>query len=191
MGEDDRRLGGMIRQVMHPANHLPYFRDNQALREAQEISKQLLDSDEIEFNFDMLINKPAGDLHETPWHQDFAYFQMPFVPAHTPVPNRTLQFWIALDDTDVANGCMHFIPTAFHSPSLEHYIAGGKPTDEGRLLATRQIDKTKAVACPLKAGGCTVHFDGTPHFTPGNVTKERDRRAYIINFLRGNGSKQL
>lgn len=55
-----------------------------------------------------------------------------------------------------------------------------------RLLAIREADKLfdlrRAVACPLRAGGATVHDYGTPHFTSGNRTADRPRRAYIFNF---------
>jgi hypothetical protein len=44
------------------------------------------------------------------------------------------------------------------------------------------LDLKSAVACPLRAGGATVHNYGTPHFTPPNRSANRPRRAYIFNF---------
>jgi hypothetical protein len=58
----------------------------------------------------------------------------------------------------------------------------GDPNDDARLLATAKVDATKAVACRLKAGGCTIHFPGTPHYTGGNSTPDKSRRAYIFSF---------
>ncbi|MFZ0658894.1 MAG: hypothetical protein WAM05_09260, partial [Candidatus Binataceae bacterium] len=46
----------------------------------------------------------------------------------------------------------------------------------------RVLDLNRAVACPLRAGGATVHNYGTPHFTPPNRSATRPRRAYIFSF---------
>ena len=64
---------------------------------------------------------------------------------------------------------------------LPHYIAGGDPTDEGRLLAIESgVAIENEVCCPLQQGGCTVHTEGSLHMTTGNVTENRHRRAYIF-----------
>lgn len=184
-GQDNRLLGGQIHQVMHPSKHQAYFRDNPAIAAARSVAAQLTGAPggaRIAFNYDMLIDKPAGTNKETPWHQDFAYAQMPVMPAGTPIPeNAALQFWLALDDVDVANGCMQFILGCHVGPLLEHHVVGSGAVDERRLLKTDQVDSSRAVACPLHAGGCTVHHYGTPHYTGPNTTRDRNRRAYIFN----------
>jgi len=48
----------------------------------------------------------------------------------------------------------------------------------------RELPLREAVACPLDAGGATVHSDGTSHFTDGNLSADRRRRAYIFSFRR-------
>jgi ectoine hydroxylase-related dioxygenase (phytanoyl-CoA dioxygenase family) len=112
---------------------------------------------------------------------------MPFAPAGVTVPSdQTLQFWLALDDVDETNGCMAFVPGAHRKPLLEHYVAAGDADYSQRLLAIRKpadkLDLATSVCCPLKAGGATVHNYGTPHFTSGNTSLDRPRRAYIFNF---------
>lgn len=184
-GDDDDMLGGLTRQIMNPNRHHPYLRDNPALDAAREIARQLLESERINFQFDMLISKPPGNTNTTPWHQDGAYTQMPFAPAGTMLPDNYLQFWVALDDVDQSNGCMEFIPGARAQPILEHFVAGEvDPTNPKRILETAQVDVSQAVACPLQAGGCTVHAITTPHFTGGNRTPDRNRRAYIFNLMK-------
>lgn len=183
----DKPLGMITRQIMLPSNYHPLFRANPALETAREIAAQLLDVKAPSLAFDMLIYKEPGQRAVTPWHQDYAYAQMPFTPAGVAIPTYNyVQFWVALDDVDEANGCMHFIPRAHEGPLLDHYIAGGDPDYSQRLLAIRDPDRVldldAAVACPLKAGGATVHNYGTPHFTSGNTTTDRPRRAYIFNF---------
>src|SRR5262249_55792489 len=155
------------RQVMFPHRYHPYFKDNPAIHEAREVAAQILRCSEPKFVFSMMITKPPMHMKETPWHQDHAYDGEPFAPAGSPQLRTSMQFWVALDDVDVANGCMHFLPGYHLKPLLEHYVASGEPTAPNRLLAIkdieRQIDLRKAAACPLKAGGCTIHYYGTPH----------------------------
>ncbi len=182
-GRDDRQLGNRIRQILWPSRYHPVFADNTALRKSREIARQLLGIDEPAFRFDMLINKEPGNLSETPWHQDYSYSGEPFTPAGTPIPNRQLQFWVALDDVDESNGCMHFVGRAHTGLLSRHYVAGGEPTDPHRLLAMMAApDPSLIVACPLRAGDCTIHYEGTPHFTSSNRTLDRQRRAYIYDF---------
>jgi ectoine hydroxylase-related dioxygenase (phytanoyl-CoA dioxygenase family) len=183
----DNPLGRVTRQIMQPWRYHPVFAHNDALRRGLAVARTLLGVDEPQPIFQMLIYKEPGQMATTPWHQDFAYTQMPSAPAGANIPpDSYLQFWVALDDVDEANGCMHFLPGEHHAPLHDHYVAGGEPTYSQRLLAIREPEKVfdlqRAVACPLRAGGATVHGYGTPHFTPGNRTPDRPRRAYIFNF---------
>ncbi|MEE4297935.1 MAG: hypothetical protein V2J24_00715 [Pseudomonadales bacterium] len=52
------------------------------------------------------------------------------------------------------------------------------------LDAEAQLDLDAAVAAPLMAGGLTAHGYGTPHFTPPNRSADRDRRAWILSYVR-------
>lgn len=188
-GPFDRQLGAKIRQIMEPCRLNPAFADNEAVRNGREIARALLKVEEPELAFSMLIYKEPGQLNETPWHQDFAYSELPFTPAGRNIPHdESVQFWVPLDDVDQANGCMHFLPGGHLDPLHPHYVAGGDPMDNGRLLAIENpdeaLDLSTAVACPLPAGGATVHSYGTPHFTSGNRTTDRPRRAFIFNFAK-------
>jgi ectoine hydroxylase-related dioxygenase (phytanoyl-CoA dioxygenase family) len=182
----DRELGGVTRQIMLPSLYHELFRDNPAITAAREIAKRLMGVPDPQIVYDMLIYKPPGHPAETPWHQDMAYRLQPFAPAGSPTePKSILQFWVALDDVDVSTGCMHFIPGVHTRPLLPHYVASGDLDDQGRLLAVvapeQELDLNAAVACPLSAGGATVHSYGTPHYTPANTSATRHRRAYIFS----------
>ena len=63
----------------------------------------------------------------------------------------------------VPHHCIH------HDPRIH-----GLELDE--LPATEQ-----AVACPIPAGGCTIHHNRTMHYAGGNRSDE-PRRAYILGF---------
>jgi hypothetical protein len=185
----DEPLGGVTRQIMFPDRYHPIFKENEAYRRGKAIAALLLGIDEPVPVFQMLIYKEPGQLATTPWHQDFSYTKMPFAAAGARIPHdEVLQFWVPLDDVDEQNGCMHFVPGVHTEPLFPHYVASGEADHSQRLLAIRHperaLDLSRTVACPLKAGGATVHNYGTPHFTPGNLSKDRPRRAYIFNWAR-------
>jgi ectoine hydroxylase-related dioxygenase (phytanoyl-CoA dioxygenase family) len=100
------------------------------------------------------------------------------------MPLTQVQFWVALDDVDLDNGCMQFVPAHHHDGTAAHVVASGDPDDSGRLLAYADVSEASpelAVACPLAAGGATIHTALTPHATGPNTTTDRARRAYIFN----------
>ena len=52
----------------------------------------------------------------TPWHQDESYWlNMP--------DKRAVSFWVALQDVNVDNGCMWFVPGSHKLPLREHWKA--------------------------------------------------------------------
>jgi ectoine hydroxylase-related dioxygenase (phytanoyl-CoA dioxygenase family) len=182
----DRNLGGLTRQIMLPHVHHTVFARNAALKRAKEVAADLIGCADPQFFFSMLIYKPPGHPHETPWHMDMSYANMPMTRAGTSWPNNVVaQFWLALDDIDPDMGCMEFIPQVQNQPMPPHRIASGKPDDDGRLLAIEdpaaQLPLSTALQCPLRAGSATVHGYCTPHYTGPNRST-RGRRAYIFSF---------
>ncbi|MEM9036903.1 MAG: phytanoyl-CoA dioxygenase family protein [Actinomycetota bacterium] len=177
----DRRLGDVIRQVKDPSLDHPVFAANAAVDAGVRLAAGLFGHGEYDRAYEMLIDKPSGTVSETPWHEDVGYFGRPVTPAGADTDLADIQVWVALDDVDVANGCMQYLPRAVGAPSLAHRVASGDPDDEGRLIEIDgDLDTAAAVACPLAAGGATVHTVGAPHFTGANLT-DRPRRAYIFN----------
>lgn len=182
----DRHLGGLTRQIMVPEYVMEEFADNGALQAGYEFARKTRGWKNPARTFSMLIYKPPGHPHPTPWHQDVSYFEQPVAREGFPVKRQTLQFWVALDDVDCDNGCMHFVAKNFDQ-CLAHHIASGKPEDEGRLLAIDDesiIEEGSVVACEIPAGYATVHHEGTLHYTPPNRS-DRPRRAYIFNVADG------
>lgn len=180
----DRMLGGVTRQVMNVWRDDPLFAQNKAVEDACRITEQLLGVDRAVRVFDMLIYKPPGHPHETPWHQDLSYSARPVAAAGTVASRPGIQFWVALDDVDEENGCMQFVPGVHRQPLFEHQVVSGDPDDEGRLLAMTHpevdLDLSTVVVGAIPAGGCTMHRETTPHYTPPNRSSNRPRRAYIF-----------
>lgn len=179
-----RLLGGLTRQVIMPSKLHPTFASNPALEAGIAIATQLFDA-EVASIFEMLIYKPAGHPHKTPWHQDAAYNAMPFAAPGAPFELDSIHFWLPLDDVDGETGCMQFIPGRHTGELMEHKVFSGDPFEEDRLLALvdpeNQLDLSTVVVAPLPAGGCTMHNPGTPHFTGPNRSANRPRRSYIFN----------
>jgi ectoine hydroxylase-related dioxygenase (phytanoyl-CoA dioxygenase family) len=183
----DRRLGGITRQVMVPSMVHPVFETNAAIEQARAIMRDLYGCAFANRTYDMLIDKPAGHAHETPWHQDAAYFSRPTAAVGFRMPLTSIQFWVALDDADTDNGCMQFVPGHHERGLAEHVVASGDPDDEGRLLAYADpaaLASDVAVAGRIPAGGATFHTAFTPHYTGPNRSG-RPRRAYIFNLMVG------
>jgi hypothetical protein len=183
-GSDNALLGGKFHHIMFPSKYEPYFLDNPVLQAGKVIAKQLLDH-EPKLGFDFIVDKPPRTLSDTPWHQDYAYIGVPCTPAGTEMTAQSLQFWVALDDVDLENGCMQFLPELHRQPLKEHRLVWGDPASDFRSLVMNEADTDplQAVACPLPAGGCTIHAYGTPHKTGGNYTTDRGRRAYVFNLV--------
>ena len=109
-----------ITQIMRPSSVYPDLLKNKAYEIALQWAKKLL-GDDMELDFDMMIDKAPYTNTPTPWHQDAAYWiEMP--------DKRSVSCWIALDEVYEENGCMWFIPK---SDSEGEYILPHKNLPNG------------------------------------------------------------
>lgn len=104
------------------------------------------------------------------WHQDNAYWKC--------LPANLVSCWLTLDDVDLHNGAMQFIPGSHLRPMIHDQAQGSDVLlDMGKL-----VDDSKAVVGDLPAGGITLHHCQTLHRTAPNTT-DRQRRALAIHFM--------
>jgi len=96
-----------------------------------------------------------------------AYFRL--------TPPDVFGFWIALDDTDVANGCMHVLPGSHRTGLQPHDHAKG---DYG-LIDEPSLEE--AIPIPLRAGGALIFHGEIWHYTPDNLS-DRRRRALQYHY---------
>jgi ectoine hydroxylase-related dioxygenase (phytanoyl-CoA dioxygenase family) len=125
---------------------------------------------------DQLFVKPARDGAVVAWHQDYSYWTRSVPMAH-------LTCWIALDDSNVENGCVQYIPGSHKwnllprtqlADDMEAILDG--LTDEQR----RQF---QPAAIELRAGQATFHHPLMVHGSYENRS-EGPRCGTVINMIR-------
>jgi len=118
---------------------------------------------------------PDGDRFVA-WHQDVTYWGLTPPVAHTA--------WIAVDDSDLGNGCMLVVPGSHKNGIMEH----GKSSQAGNLLSVNQevpeerFDQSASVALELKAGQISVHHGALLHASQPNLSTRR-RCGLTVRFI--------
>ncbi len=124
---------------------------------------------------DQALLKPPRYGSEKPFHQDNAYFRVE-------PDDAVVTCWAALDDADVENGCMHYIPGSQRLGRVDHTLIENTPH-----LVPEGVDPRSAVAVPIGAGGCIFHHSLILHMSPPNRT-DRWRRAFVAHFVRSDAA---
>ncbi|HET7344208.1 MAG TPA: phytanoyl-CoA dioxygenase family protein [Methylomirabilota bacterium] len=148
----------------------PELETTLTFRRCQELAAALLGR-AVEYRFDHAIYKPAFNGRETAWHQDEAYTLDPrLVTAH---------FWVPLQDVTIEMGCMQFIPGSHRQRLRSHHRL--HHLRHAHALEADDVDASRAVARPVRAGDMTVHFPRTLHYTGPNLTPI-PRLAWSLEF---------
>lgn len=157
-------------QILSPEKYAPELDQTQARANALDIARQLL-GDATKRGGDHAILKPPGLGAPTPWHQDEAYWGPEY-------DHSAISVWMPLQEATLENGCMHFLPGSHRAGVVPHHIVD---MEAHALEADGPVDPADAVACPLPAGGCTIHHCRTVHYAGPNRS-DGPRRAYIMGF---------
>ncbi|MEZ4621489.1 MAG: phytanoyl-CoA dioxygenase family protein [Caldilineaceae bacterium] len=163
----------VLPQILNPAKYAPELVDTLFRANALAIAKQLL-GESATGGGDHAILKPPHTAATTPWHQDEAYWD-------AGKEYNALSIWIPLQAATLENGCMHFVPGTQRQEVLPHHPIGNDPRVIGLEVDAVEQWIAEAVACPIPAGGATIHHARTLHYTGPNCTDE-PRRAYILGF---------
>jgi len=132
----------------------------------------------VRFWHDQLFCKPARHGGVVAWHQDYSYWTRTRPLAH-------LTCWIALDDADESNGCVHYVPGSHRWDLLPVTGLTGGMDAIRHVLTDQQKARFKVVPAVLKKGHATFHHGLTVHGSFENRS-DRPRRAVVINvFLDG------
>jgi ectoine hydroxylase-related dioxygenase (phytanoyl-CoA dioxygenase family) len=159
-------------QLLNPVNYASQLHDTKCFQNALQVAQQLL-GNEARFFFDNSILKKPKIGEGTPWHQDAAFRDPRF-------EYKEVSIWVPLQDVDAKSSCLRFIPGSHKNIILEHHSVNDDVTAQA-LECTGPFDESVAVACPLSAGGCTIHDPATLHCSGPNLS-ETPRFAYIMVF---------
>jgi phytanoyl-CoA hydroxylase len=163
-----------IVNVMLPRRYHPAWQGNVYEVRTAAIARQLC-GDGMTIDYDQLLAKqPYKEDAVFAWHQDMAYWP-------DTEDRRTTTFWLAVDDSTVANGCMRFVPATIREPALRPHapVFGGR--GESHALATELRADDVVVTVPIARGDCTVHSERVMHGSGGNNTAGY-RRAYVVAY---------
>ncbi len=109
--------------------------------------------------------KLPKDGKKVSWHQDATYWPLS--------PSKAITVWLAIDDADVENAAMRFIPGSHHHGEL---TANMHENDESEVLYQSVADAEnfgEPFDNILKAGEFSIHTDLLLH---GSKANESDRR---------------
>src|SRR6476619_1289393 len=112
--------------------------------------RDLLGEDVIAWGSHFFCKMPR-DGKRVSWHQDASYWPL--------TPSKTVTIWLAIDDADVENSCMRFIPGSHLYGHLTWHLSEG---DEGNVL-NQSVPDVERFGSPvddiLKAGEISIHSD--------------------------------
>jgi ectoine hydroxylase-related dioxygenase (phytanoyl-CoA dioxygenase family) len=166
------------RQLFHCLGHwriLPAFHDLLWHPAVTVPATQLLGG-AVRFWHDQLFYKPSHDGGVVAWHQDYSYWTRTRPMAH-------LTCWIALDDSSLENGCVHYVPGSHRWPLLPKPVLAGDLEAIRSVLSKEQQASFRPVAIELKAGEASFHHPLMLHGSPENRSP-RVRRGAVVNFVR-------
>ncbi len=170
-GPDEEGQEAALPQILGPTKYAPELKEGLFRINALAVARQLLGPKAVPQG-EHAILKPARTGAPTPWHQDEAYWG--------PEWNyNSISIWIPLQPATMENGCMQFVPASHKLDVLPHHCINNDPRIHG--LEVDKAETTSAVACPIPAGGATIHHNRTLHYTGPN-TSDAPRRAFILMF---------
>jgi ectoine hydroxylase-related dioxygenase (phytanoyl-CoA dioxygenase family) len=171
-GADEEGKEAVLPQILSPSKYAPELGEGLFRVNGLSIAKQLLGDEAIPMG-DHAIFKPARTGAATPWHQDEAYWgeQMAY---------NSFSLWMPLQEATVENGCMWFVPGSHRGEVKAHHSIGHDVRVHGLELDDVPAMR-EAVACPIPAGGCTIHHNRMMHYAGANQS-DVPRRALIMGF---------
>ncbi|HMB63521.1 MAG TPA: phytanoyl-CoA dioxygenase family protein [Eudoraea sp.] len=136
-------------------------------------ASQLLHDKPVRFWHDQLFCKPARHGGVVAWHQDYSYWTRTTAMQH-------LTCWVALDDANTENGCLHYVPKSHRWGLLQKPELAGDMDGLMSYLTEEQKNEFKPIPIEVKKGYASFHHPLMVHGSYEN-TSERKRRAFVLN----------
>jgi ectoine hydroxylase-related dioxygenase (phytanoyl-CoA dioxygenase family) len=133
---------------------------------------RLMDSPAVRLLMDEVFVKEPGTNLPVPWHSDISYWPMS--------GRQMLSFWIALDEVDAASGAVQFQAGSHRLGKVHRPTSFLDQSRAGLPDVTRSADNI--VSWKLAPGDAIAFHAYTLHYSPGNSSTSRRRRAYSIRY---------
>jgi hypothetical protein len=129
-----------------------------------------------------IFRKAGSDTAWIPWHQDCHYWGLS--------EPRLVSAWIALTESNVANGCVQVIPGS-HDRELPHRTA---PTPDSMLASGLRLetepDQSNMVSVALSPGAISLHHVNLVHGSGQNHT-DKPRIGFAVRYAAPEVSQNL
>lgn len=106
-----------------------------------------------------------------PWHQDGQYWPLK--------PLQAVTVWLAVFDTDSANGAMQVVSGSHRDGAFKHERSEREDYALEQEIPTEQIDSERVISMDLRAGEMSVHDIGIVH---GSTTSSDGRPRVGLTF---------
>ena len=165
----DKSRPETLKQLVRLADHDRYFHGLLHRGAMPQMAALLLGEESRPINQQIFIKPPGGLSKATPPHQDGFYFHLE--------PCSALTLWLALDDVDEENGCLHFVRGSHLRGVRDHQRTQTLGFSQGVPDFGNRKDLADEVACPAAAGDLIAHHALTIHRAGANRAADRQRRA--------------
>jgi hypothetical protein len=175
--------------VWFPADVPPFFAKHLLEGELPKTISELLGGAPLEFLSTKPVYKSGEVLYPSPWHQDWEYWN----------GAEKISAWIAVDDAEVANGCLKVVPGTqkmgrlAHDGDTEETFGFVNVIDAGsmeRTMSERSAElggettlAAATVDCVISAGHAIIFSDRLVHASNANVNGA-DRYSMIPTYRR-------
>ena len=109
--------------------------------------------------------KMPGDGKRVAWHQDSSYWPL--------TPSKAVTAWLAIDDANVANACMRYIPGTHRLGHLTYTLN----EDDAANVLNQTVPNAESLGKPvdveLQAGEISIHSDLLLHGSEANQSAVR------------------
>jgi len=109
--------------------------------------------------------KMPHDGKRVSWHQDASFWPMS--------PSKTVTVWLAIDDADVENACMRFVPGSHHHGHLTYHLSEDSENNVLNQTVTNADQFGAPVDDELQAGEMSMHSDLLLHGSEANDSERR------------------
>src|ERR1017187_5053366 len=146
--------------------HLRYGRVYDLLTHPRIVAcvKDLLGENVIAWGSHFFCKMP-GDGKRVSWHQDASYWPL--------TPSKAVTAWLAIDDADLENACMRYIPGTHVLGHLTYTLSEDDEANVLNQTVAGVENFAEPVAVELMAGEISIHSDLLLHGAEDNQSARR------------------